>query len=693
MFANLKLRTKLIGGFGIVLVLLVCVIAIYQYTTSSMSGGFNDLVDLDMAISSQAQDIEAAMLHCRRDEKDFMLRQDKKYIASLNKNVALTIEAAEDSQKLAQQAGYPEIAAQDAQIITAMTDYGQNFAQVAEAYGVKGLDHKSGQQGKFRAAAHALAQAIHEHALEDLTLSLLMMRRYEKDYRLTGSDKYRQKWQQSINTYEGFLKISSADPQAKADQQKGLAAYKDTADQILRATSKNQKENLYKYLRTAAHVIEEAIGSVNVPKAEALLLEIRKNEKDYLLRGGEKYAQATNKAADTLMAQFKSAGVAPQHIAEISTEIETYRSAFNSLVATDQLIAVKIAAMRKSVHAVEPLVLEIIEASHLSAATKKQETASSSKILSTLAITIGALALALGSALALIITGGISRPINRIIAGLNSSADQVASASGEISSTSQSLAEGATEQASSLEETSSSLEEMASMTKQNSDNSQQANSMMQSANQAVSEANLSMQGLITAMDGISASSEQTSKIIKTIDEIAFQTNLLALNAAVEAARAGEAGAGFAVVADEVRNLAMRAATAAKETSALIDDTTTKVGEGSALLQRTDEAFRLVTDNASKTVGIIAEIADASKEQAQGIDLISTTMGHIDTVTQSNAANAEEGAAASEELSAQTAMLKDIVADLAALVDGNDGQHRGAIPEDSSDFEKNNRLLT
>jgi hypothetical protein len=261
------------------------------------------------------------------------------------------------------------------------------------------------------------------------------------------------------------------------------------------------------------------------------------------------------------------------------------------------------------------------------------------------------------------------KPLKRTAAVMLDQAAEVSVATSQVSASSQSLAEGASEQAASLEETSSALEELSSMTKRNAANAQKVNDLAKQARLAADKGTADMQTMNAAMEAIKNSSADIAKIIKTIDEIAFQTNILALNAAVEAARAGEAGMGFAVVADEVRNLARRSAEAAKETAAKIEGAIGKTAQGVQISGQVAEALDEIAAKARQVDELAAEVAGASREQTQGITQINTAVGQMDTVTQSNAANAEESAAAAEELNAQAVAMKDSVAELLQLVGG------------------------
>jgi len=196
---------------------------------------------------------------------------------------------------------------------------------------------------------------------------------------------------------------------------------------------------------------------------------------------------------------------------------------------------------------------------------------------------------------------------------------------------------------------------------------------MSETGHVVTNANASMRQLTVSMLEILAASEETSKIVRTIDEIAFQTNLLALNAAVEAARAGEAGAGFAVVADEVRNLAMRAAEAAKTTTGLIEGGAGKIQGGAQVVEKTSAEFSQVAESSGKMTDLVREIAAASNEQAQGIEQISMAVNQMGRLVQQTAASAEESAAASVEMNAQASQMKEYVGELKSLIDGSNGR--------------------
>ena len=287
-------------------------------------------------------------------------------------------------------------------------------------------------------------------------------------------------------------------------------------------------------------------------------------------------------------------------------------------------------------------------------------------------LVLGVSVLALGL-VAWVLGRSISRPVQAGLRTMREVGDQAVGAAAQINDASQSLAEGASEQAASLEETSASLEEMSSMTKLNAQHAGQAKELANQTRTAAEAGAQEMSSMSQAMDAIKASSDNIAKIIKTIDEIAFQTNILALNAAVEAARAGEAGMGFAVVAEEVRNLAQRSAKAARETADKIEDSIQKSQQGVQFSGQIARRLEEIVTKARQVDELLVGIATASREQSEGVNQINLAVTQMDKVTQSNAANAEETAAAAREMDSQAKTLNEVVVELAGLVTGG-GHH-------------------
>lgn len=281
----------------------------------------------------------------------------------------------------------------------------------------------------------------------------------------------------------------------------------------------------------------------------------------------------------------------------------------------------------------------------------------------------------------------IKGALSKIIDRLSSGAEQVNSSSNQLSGSSQELAESSSEQAASLQQTTSSLEVIASQTKKTAQNAGEADLAMKETEPRVASGVEAMKRMNQAMEEIKSSSLETSKIIKTIDDIAFQTNLLALNAAVEAARAGEAGKGFAVVAEEVRSLAQRSAEAARNTSELIENSQATSDRGANVAAEVSENLRKIEESVSSVGTIINEIAAAANEQRTGIEEMSTVMHEMDKVVQGNASNSEESASAAQELSSQATELNHIVNSLRGLVGGSSGSNLSTTPSGSSDLKR------
>ncbi len=299
--------------------------------------------------------------------------------------------------------------------------------------------------------------------------------------------------------------------------------------------------------------------------------------------------------------------------------------------------------------------------------------------------------LAIITVVALTYIKSLTANMNALSNDLGRTSAQVSDASFHLESSSQKLAEGSTEQAASIQEVSATIEETSSMVKKNNENTAEAAKLAKMAKESAAGSHFQMESMMDSMKQIQSSSNEISKIIKVIDDIAFQTNILALNAAVEAARAGDAGKGFAVVAEEVRNLAQRSTQSAKDTTDLIENNISLSKNGVELASMVNDSITSIDDQSRKVSELLDEIATATNEQALGVEQINKAISQMEDVLQGTAQTAEDTAAASQQLSAQSGSMNNIVERLSKIVNGEN--HGEMDSPYSGPTIKPNSLLT
>ncbi len=693
---DMKLKTKFLVNTGIILFCMVVALGVYQFASMSMKAGFEKTNEVYANMATHAREIGTDMLQSRRNEKDFLARKDLKYVEKHHQSIDALEKEAKKVEELAVAANHPEVVDEGEKVIEFAEAYKHAFDAIVEAEKIKGLDHKSGLQGEFRAAAHELAEAMKEHNVALLNIDYLQVRRYEKDFQRTKADKYLTKWQKAIATYRKALHESTCEPNAKQQQLDGLAAYEAVIPEYLAAikdpkNSSRTEDEVYNGIRGVhAKTMSKALTSVYVFGGVELLLEIRKHEKDYLLRGDQKYVEKVNATLGQLNAAFANSKVDQEHKDDTLVKTEAYGTAFMALVKEDAEITTLTKKMRDAAHQVEPAVLQIVDHAEEIATTEIAAIAKKQRIYSFIAMGLGVLAVGLGITLSLLLIKVVMKQLGEdpavveevvneiaqgnlnvsfdteqpktgvyksmeemvqrlrfIVTDIQASADNVTGGSQELSSSAEELSQGATEQAASAEEASASMEEMSSNIKQNADNALQTERI---ASQSAEDAR---KGGGAVTETVRAMKEIAEKI-SIVEEIARQTDLLALNAAIEAARAGDHGKGFAVVASEVRKLAERSQTAAGEISQLSSSSVEVAEMAGQMLDK------LVPD-IQKTSELVEEISAANNEQNSGTDQVNRAIQQLDQVIQQNAAASEEMASTSEELASQANQLQETIA--------------------------------
>ena len=547
----------------------------------------------------------------------------------------------------------------------------------------------------------ALAAEMKDHS-RLMQINMLDMRRAAKDYQLSFDWKYVQDFQQSV----ALARVSAAWLRANEHHEEDVEAIA-----VLFTILDGYEEAFLDVARTIRDrgngssgvmgELREKVDEIGVVMQEYQAVGFQKDQLMIRLSDAN-YVQKITSYATAFLGRVGGSSIPRSVVTRIETLMDEYVILFNRVVSLETEIAAKFVTFRQQIAAMQPLLEERV--SEGDAHWENTMTAYSKFLATTMIIVIVLVvaAVVVSVMLGLVLAGRLSKPLvasvavakaiaagdltveiaevrsrdevgqlvgsfkqmtaslNDTLSHVGEAVDQINTGSEQVAQASQSLSQGSTEQASSLEEVTASLNEINSQSSQNSEAASEASSVAKGSLQSAASGSEQMKSLVLAMEKINGSSDEISKVVKVIDDIAFQINLLALNANVEAARAGKYGKGFAVVADEVRNLAVRSAEAAKETTVMVNETTRNVEAGNKAAESTATQLEEIVSSSTKVADFLEEIALASKEQAQGIEQINQGLSQIDQVTQSNTANAEESAAAAQELAAQAQQLRGLV---------------------------------
>lgn len=666
---------------------------------------FENLLQRDVAIAHHADTISILLLQCRRNEKDFIAGKKVKYRGLIADDIN---QLKEEARAISQLAGKetPELKDLADSIVAGAEQYHLKFEALFHATESSGLTPDTGLQRIFRDAGHAMAVDVSDHQVDDVLILLLRMRKYEKEYQHTASERMAEKLEGTFDLLEELVEEKEFEATAKEQMLKGLESYGQFMEQIIEGDS-----GAFPALVKAAVDMERALGSVLVEEAKPLVLTVRKYEKEYQLSQEQKFVERLLEALDTLEEAFDNGKVGEEHLQAITSVGEAYRKAFLALVENDQRINGIMIEMRDTVHKTEGFIDQVIKLAKTSREKELTATEEASRRATTLIITI---ALGVTAITVLLVfftvksivgsiregvrfaglvaegdftqtlqvrsedeTGELIKALNLMVGKLSkvfgkvagnakevrNSADDLSGSAAKMSESSSEAADRSTSVAAATEEMSTNMNSVAAASEQASTNvnivatatEEMSSTVREIARNTERAKNITEQAVtLTAsssekVDALGLAAAEISKVTEVITDISEQTNLLALNATIEAARAGDAGKGFAVVANEIKELA-------KQTAGATQEIREKIGAIQGSTNMTVDEIKQITSVIRDVNDIVSTIASAVEEQ-------SVTTQEIDD----NVNQAAQGISEVNENVAQTSSVsKEVAGDIAEV---------------------------
>ena len=727
---RLTIKNKLLLSFGLIITVFSLLIVNYYILTQKLAENIREQVsslgsNTDQLIGN-AHQAGIYTLQCRRNEKDFLLRKKIKYLAKHDENMEHLLDNARNLSDAGKKSGKTEIYNKAEEILSHSNEYQKHFHQLVENEKTQGLDHNSGLQGKFRKIVHELSDIAKQFEVTDLERNYLLLRRWEKDYVRTNADKYKKRLLATLTKHNELLKDKHQNQEAAAKQSKAIKQYEMSFSKYVSAKEgmnsaeednsqfEKQLDTYYKSMREQAHEIESAIQSVFVENLSNNILTIRKHEKDFILRGSEKYVGKIKKLIDKMNATISQTKLNDGNKKILSTKLNQYLNGFLALVQAKKESVIIIAAMREDAHNIEPVVEEIITMIHddhiKSLITLDNQVTENTNI--TLALTFFAVAASIALAFFLAnkwsktlvnlvktfktvgqgdftcrskvtskdeigdlgsefntLVSHLQKVISHVIAtskklnnsatGITSTAAELSKGASDMSRQSTSVASATEEMATNMQYMAQSSEEMTERTSEVAASTQEMATILEDmakkseyGAKVASDAATKIQDNAERMTEFQKSANQIGSVVSVIQDIAEQTNLLALNATIEAARAGDAGKGFAVVATEVKLLASQTAQATEDISEKIN----------AIQASTDESI-LATNDIREVILNVSEVSNALalsvQEQSIATREISKNTHECASVSSGVSTSVSESVLATQEIT-QNIVAVDVV---------------------------------